>query len=119
MCAIIPSVLCVKDVLNSIVKIAENISQTAIELEKRIVHKIQIDDNLHGSVNAGIELVSANLPPHQYHTGLFLLSNIDKVCFSKDLFYLNIIFFFFRNIWAIYFWRRITQWVFFTTQLKI
>jgi hypothetical protein len=87
MCGITPSVLCVKDVLNRIAIVAENISQTANEIEKYIVSKIQIDDNLYRYIDNEKDLLSKNLPTLHYHVEFFQFSNIDRVCFFNDLFY--------------------------------
>jgi len=93
-----------------IATVVKSINRTVNEIEKNILSQIKIIDTLNRYVNFEMGLIHSHLPTPQYHVEFFQLNNIDKVYFSKDLFYLNKIFiFFFRNIWVIYFWKHIMQ----------
>jgi hypothetical protein len=95
LCKITQDVLCVKDVLMLIATVTKSINQTAYEIEKQIVKKIQNLDTLDRYVNFEMHLIQSQLPVSRDHAKFFQMNNIDKVCllsfsFERNDFFIEI-----------------------------
>ena len=90
MCPNMTAVLCVQDVLLTIVKMTKDVAPQLNEIENGIMNNARILDTLNRSTNDALDRIHSQLPKSQYHMRFPLVYNIDQVRSLVSLTFIHI-----------------------------